>query len=244
MPDSYNSTAVDLSRLIAPDVVEQLSYEAILAAKIAAMQALMPTFDATVESDPVVKLLQVFAYQELVLRQNFNDRARSVMLAYATGNDLDHLAALFGVTRMELAAANSAVGAAAQAEAMCHKYNVTKIGIDTTGVGKAVHQLVVKFFPMAEAINYSVQTKTALVFKAKNVITQGRLEFDGGWLDMAQAFMAIRPEITKGGTQVTYVASRAGGVGHADLAWAVMHALFFEPLDIMELGGGSIVEIC
>lgn len=135
---------------------------------------------------------------------------------------------------------------AAQAEAikaMCGKYRVTKIGIDTTGVGKAVHQLVCKFFPMAEAINYSVSTKTALVLKAKNVITSGRLEFDAGWLDVAQAFMAIRPEITKGGTQVTYVASRAGGTGHADLAWAIMHALFFEPLDITEpVGGGSTVE--
>jgi uncharacterized protein YjcR len=130
-------------------------------------------------------------------------------------------------------------------KAMCGKYNVTKIGIDTTGVGKAVHQLVCKFFPMAEAINYSVSTKTALVLKAKNVITAGRLEFDAGWLDVAQAFMAIRPEITKGGTQVTYVASRAGGVGHADLAWAIMHALFFEPLDITEPpGGGSTVELC
>ena len=97
---------------------------------------------------------------------------------------------------------------------------------------------------MAEAYNYSVQTKTALVLKAKNVITNGRLQFDAGWLDVVQAFMAIRPEITKGGTQVTYVASRAGGAGHADLAWAIMHALFFEPLDITEpVGGGSTVEI-
>lgn len=137
---------------------------------------------------------------------------------------------------------------AAQADAikaMCGKYRVRRIGIDTTGVGKAVHQLVAKFFPMAEAINYSVQTKTALVLKAKNVISSGRLEFDAGWLDMMAAFMAIRPEITKGGTQVTYVASRAGSTGHADLAWAVMHALSFEPLDITEPpGGGSTVEIC
>lgn len=136
-------------------------------------------------------------------------------------------------------------GQAAAIKEMCGKYRVTKIAIDTTGAGKAVHQLVSKFFPMAEAINYSVQTKTALVLKAKNVITSGRLEFDAGWLDVAQAFMAIHPQITKGGTQVTYVASRAGGQGHADLAWAIMHALQFEPLDITEPpGGGSTVEIC
>lgn len=128
---------------------------------------------------------------------------------------------------------------------MAGKYQVTKIGIDTTGAGKAVHQLVSKWFPTAEAITYSVQTKTAMVLKAKNVIANGRLEFDAGWLDMAMAFSAIRPEITKGGTQVTYVASRAGGTGHADLAFAVMHALQFEPFDITEPpGGGSTVEIC
>ncbi|MCJ2189154.1 terminase large subunit domain-containing protein [Novosphingobium beihaiensis] len=135
-------------------------------------------------------------------------------------------------------------GQADAVKEMAAKYNVTRIGIDTTGAGKAVHQLVSKWFPLAEAITYSVQTKTAMVLKAKNVISTGRLEFDAGWLDVMQAFMAIRPEITKGGTQVTYVASRAGGVGHADLVWAVMHALFFEPLDVTEpVGGGSTVEI-
>lgn len=131
---------------------------------------------------------------------------------------------------------------AAQAEAVREfhdKYNVTRIGIDITGAGKAVHQLVSKWFPMAHAITYSVATKTQMVLKAKNVITSNRLEFDAGWLDMMQAFMAIRPEITKGGTQVTYVASRAGGTGHADLAWAVMHALAFEPLDITEPASGT-----
>lgn len=136
---------------------------------------------------------------------------------------------------------------AAQAAAvreMHDKYTVTKIGIDVTGAGKAVHQLVSKWFPMAHAITYSVATKTSMVLKAKNVITSNRLEFDAGWLDLMQAFMAIRPEITKGGTQVTYVASRAGGTGHADLAWAVMHALAFEPLDITEPASGStIVEV-
>jgi len=136
---------------------------------------------------------------------------------------------------------------AAQAEAvkeMYGKYNVTRIGIDVTGAGKAVHQLVSKWFPLAHAITYSVATKTQMVLKAKNVISSGRLEFDAGWLDMMAAFMAIRPEITKGGTQVTYVAGRAGAVGHADLAWATMHALFFEPLDITEpVGGTTTVEI-
>ncbi len=133
----------------------------------------------------------------------------------------------------------------AQAEAikaMRIKYNVTRIAIDTTGAGKAVHQLVCKWFPTAEAIHYSPLVKSQMVLKAKNVITAGRLEFDAGWRDVVAAFMSIRPEITKQG--ITYSAGRAGNVGHADLAWAIMHALYFEPLDSSETpGGGSTLEI-
>lgn len=124
---------------------------------------------------------------------------------------------------------------------MAAKYQVTKIAIDVTGVGKAVEQLTRKWFPLVEAITYSPLTKSQMVLKAKNVISTGRFEFDAGWLDVLQSFLAIRPEITRSG--VTYVAGRGGGVGHADLAWAVMHALFFEPLDITEApGGGSTME--
>ncbi|MCJ1959664.1 terminase large subunit domain-containing protein [Novosphingobium mangrovi (ex Hu et al. 2023)] len=133
----------------------------------------------------------------------------------------------------------------AQAKAiklMCGKYNVTRIGIDTTGAGKAVEQLVRKWFPTVTAYHYNVQIKSSMVLKAKNVISAGRLEFDAAWQDMMSAFMAIKPEVTKHG--VSYVASRSGGVGHADLAFATMHALFFEPLDITEAPGGTTtVEI-
>ena len=132
-------------------------------------------------------------------------------------------------------------GQADAIKAMCERYNVRRIGIDTSGAGKAVFELVSAWFPTAEAYNYSAQTKVALVLKAKNVIAAGRLHFDAGWLDVCSAFMAIRPEMTKVGP--TYVASRAGGVGHADLAWAICHALFFEPLDITKpAGGGSSME--
>lgn len=99
---SATFTAVDLSRLPAPIVVQQISYEDILADLIDGVRALMPDFDATVESDPIVKLVQAFAYRETLLRAQNNDAARAVMVAYAVGADLDNLAALFGVTRLML----------------------------------------------------------------------------------------------------------------------------------------------
>ncbi|MCW2410875.1 MULTISPECIES: baseplate J/gp47 family protein [unclassified Sphingobium] len=102
-------TAVDLSRLPAPDVIEKLNFETILADAVAQMQARTPDFEAR-ESDPATKLLQVTAYLAQLLRQRVNDAARAVMPAYATGADLDNIAALFGIARLTLTPANTALG--------------------------------------------------------------------------------------------------------------------------------------
>lgn len=110
------SQALDLSTLPAPAIVEQIGYETILAALKADLLARWPDFSALVESDPVIKILEIVAYRETVLRHQFNDRARGVMLAFAVGTDLDHLAALFGVARMVIAPANPLTGAAAVSE--------------------------------------------------------------------------------------------------------------------------------
>ncbi|HYD23842.1 MAG TPA: baseplate J/gp47 family protein [Croceibacterium sp.] len=117
MPGSIStSTAVDLSRLPAPDVVEALSFETIYAAMRAELVALDPTLDALTESDPATKVLQVAAYRELGLRQRVNEAARACMVAYAAGADLDQLAAVFGVTRLELEPADEEAGTAAVME--------------------------------------------------------------------------------------------------------------------------------
>ena len=98
MADS--TTAIDLSQLPAPTVVEQMSYEDIRAQAVARLLEDLPTFDATVLSDPAVKVLEVFCYREMLLRQTFNERARQVMLAYAKGSNLDQLGALLNVARL------------------------------------------------------------------------------------------------------------------------------------------------
>lgn len=95
-------TAVDLSQLAAPDVVETLDYEAILAAMLADLRARDPEFDALVESDPAYKILEVAAYRETIIRQRVNDGAQAVMLAYATGSDLDQIAANYNIERLVL----------------------------------------------------------------------------------------------------------------------------------------------
>lgn len=93
---------LDLSRLPAPAVVTALDFETIRAAIVTDFQARLPDFDALVESDPAYKLIEAFAYRELLLRGAINDSARGTMLAYATGADLDNLAALFSLSRLVL----------------------------------------------------------------------------------------------------------------------------------------------
>lgn len=123
-------------------------------------------------------------------------------------------------------------------------YWVTYIGIDTTGMGTGVAQLVRQFFPNVRTFSYSPEVKTQLVMKAWDVVRKGRLEFDAGATDIAQALMAIRKTMTPSGKSFTYTAGRSEATGHADLAWALFHALFNEPLEGRTSSNTAIMEIC
>lgn len=91
----------DLSLLAPPDIVEPLSFEAIVAALQADLVARYPEAADVIalRSEPMVKLLEVFAYREMLLRARINSAARANLLAFATGGDLDQLAAFYGVAR-------------------------------------------------------------------------------------------------------------------------------------------------
>ncbi|WP_066738191.1 baseplate J/gp47 family protein [Cupriavidus sp. D384] len=114
---------IDLSRLPVPDVVESIDYEVLLSQRKAYYVSLFPpdrqaemAHTLTLESEPAAKLLQESTYRELLLRQRVNDAARAVMLAYAEDGDLDHLGALFGVTRLTVTPADGLIGTPAVME--------------------------------------------------------------------------------------------------------------------------------
>jgi len=91
---------IDLSSLRKPKVVEELSFEAILADLKADFIARHPEYGAGfLESDPAMKLMETVAARALLHRQRENDKARAVMLAFASGSDLDHIAANLSVER-------------------------------------------------------------------------------------------------------------------------------------------------
>ncbi|MGP3272911.1 baseplate assembly protein [Serratia marcescens] len=104
---------IDLSQLPAPNVVEPLDYETLFTERKATLISLYPADQQeavartlALESEPIVKLLQENAYREILLRQRVNDAAKAVMLAHATGEDLDQLGANFNTPRLVIAPAD------------------------------------------------------------------------------------------------------------------------------------------
>ncbi len=96
-----NFTAIDLSKLPAPKVIESLSFEAIFQDILSDFLARNTNYKTLLESDPAIILLEVCAYRELLLRNRINEAAKATMLAYATGSDLENLAAFFGVQKLD-----------------------------------------------------------------------------------------------------------------------------------------------
>lgn len=93
--------SVDLNNLPAPLVVEDFSFEDILADMKAVASNLLPALAPVLqlESEPATKILEVCAFYVMLTRSRVNDSARALMLAYSRGADLDNLGALFGVER-------------------------------------------------------------------------------------------------------------------------------------------------
>lgn len=87
--------------LPSPAVVESLDFEAILSSMKADVLQRYPEAAEVLnlESEPLVKLMEAFAYRELLYRARVNDAARAHLLAFASGTDLDYLAGTFGITR-------------------------------------------------------------------------------------------------------------------------------------------------
>ena len=86
-------STVDLSALPAPQVLESLDYEALYEEGLSAFRGYMgENWSAALESDPVVKLVELGAYGKMQNRARVNDAAKALMLAYAEKEDLDQLA--------------------------------------------------------------------------------------------------------------------------------------------------------
>ena len=110
------SELVDLSKLDAPKVLEDLGFESLLADRKAEFIALFPQDERAIwqarlslESEPITKLLQEVVYLQLMERNRINNAAKATMLAYASGSDLDVISANYNVKRQVIQEANNNV---------------------------------------------------------------------------------------------------------------------------------------
>lgn len=112
---------------------------------------------------------------------------------------------------------------------ICERYQVEYMAIDVTGSGIAVAEHVKLFYPHFSALSYSIEVKTRMVLRAKELFSRRKLHFDAGATDVAKAFISIKQGLTNGGN-MTFVAKRSQETGHADIAWAIMNALERAPM--------------
>jgi phage-related baseplate assembly protein len=100
------SLYIDFSRLPAPQVIEEIDYEALVKIYQKRVIGLKPELERAtkLEQSPTNVILQTEAYGEMMLRARVNAAARAVMLPFARGSDLDVLAAFFGEERTALVA--------------------------------------------------------------------------------------------------------------------------------------------
>lgn len=117
------TTAIDLSQLPFPDVVETIDSATLYTARKAKLVSLFPPeqqaeIAAAVEldSEPLAIQLQENTYREMEVRQRVNDAARAVYLATATRADLDNVAARVNVARRVITPADEENGIAAVME--------------------------------------------------------------------------------------------------------------------------------
>lgn len=84
---------INLALLPPLDVVKQLAHEEIVQAVVSA--ARLENAAPSDPSDPAYRIALAGAYREILVRQDANEQARGVMLAFATGGELDHIGATY-----------------------------------------------------------------------------------------------------------------------------------------------------
>lgn len=93
MASSFSAPAIDLSKLPAPDFLAAIDFDAELSALKDDLAARAPELEQilSLESEPLVKLLESFAYRMMVKTIQYNDQTKNNLLAFAVGAQLDHI---------------------------------------------------------------------------------------------------------------------------------------------------------
>lgn len=107
------TTIINVGDLPKPEVIETLDFETTVstykakfvefwdAVRTANPALGLPEYDvANLETDPAVILIEAESYRDMLIRARVNDAVRAVLPAFATGTDLDAIAARANVVRL------------------------------------------------------------------------------------------------------------------------------------------------
>jgi len=87
--------AIDLSRLSPPDVIRRPDWEADIALLVADLSERLPAWRGVFQGDSFRKICLSWANRLMLKDEQHNNDARQMLLAYATGENLEHLAATY-----------------------------------------------------------------------------------------------------------------------------------------------------
>lgn len=95
---------MSLPKLPIPSIIDTLDYETIVARKLGRIKEILQAKGIEYlpnEADDLMTLVEMDAYEEMLLRASLNERIRQIFLLYATGSNLDHIGVTrFGVERL------------------------------------------------------------------------------------------------------------------------------------------------
>ncbi len=113
MTSTYAPTAIDLSRLPAPDAIEILSTTAMQQGFVErfleewaaqrVIDPLLPAFEEqTLQTSPAIVVGRAWTYLRTLDRQRVNDGLRALLASLSTGSNLDALAAARNIARLTI----------------------------------------------------------------------------------------------------------------------------------------------
>lgn len=96
--------SINLANVPLPAVIETISFEDIVSDIQLDLIERYPDVEPALQLKSAIinKVIEAFAYREMLLRIRVNDAARALMLATASGTDLDQFASDFGMERLEI----------------------------------------------------------------------------------------------------------------------------------------------
>lgn len=91
---------MNINNLPAPTVIEELDFSVIKDETLEAFKQKVPDYDL-LESDPYSANIEANSYREMLIRARVNNAIKALLLPYATGDDLDNLAAFYLIDRIK-----------------------------------------------------------------------------------------------------------------------------------------------